>query len=112
MDEGAMGWIHETDYAVVDGAIEDGRDLHHAVGRGRQWQTRQLRHRLIGLLRIGEKDPHVSIFIPAGIGRDADFSRLKCGAFNQSGDMAAAAARVELPAMVRAFDALAVKMAE
>lgn len=112
MDEGAMGWIHEADDAVVDGAIEDGRDLHHAVGRGWQRQTRQFRHRLIGLLRIGEKDPHVSIFIPAGIGCDADFLCLKWGAFDQSGDMAAAAARVELPAMIRTFDALAVKMAK
>ena len=112
MDERAMGWIHQADDAIVDRAIEDGRDLHHAIRRGGQRQTRQIRDRLIELLRIVKKDPHVSIFIPAGIGRNADFLRLKRGTFDQRGDMAAAAARIELPAMVRAFDPLPVKMAE
>ena len=112
MNERAMSWIHQTHDAVVDGALEDGRDLHHAIRRGGQRQTRQIRYRLIGLLRIGKKDPHVTIFIPAGIGRDADFLRLKCGTFDQRGDMAAAATCVELPSMVRAFDTLPVEMAE
>ncbi len=112
MDEGAMSWIHQTYDAVVYGALEDGRNLYHAIRRGGQRQTRQIRDWLIGLLRIGKKDPHVTIFIPAGIGRDADFLWLKRGTFDQRGDVAAAATRVELPSMVRAFDTLPVEMAE
>ena len=112
MHKGTVGRVHESDDAVVDGAVQNRRNLDHAIGFGRERETREFRNRLFRLLRIREKHPHVPILILAGVGRDADLFGLERGPFHECRNMAAAATGIELPSVIGAFDALSIKVSE
>ena len=112
MDEGAMGRVHQADDAVVDGAIQQRRNMNHPIGRRGERQSRHLRHDLVRLLRVGNKDPHIAVSLAAGIGRDADFVCLNGGVCDQRRNPLATTGLIEPPAMVGAFDAVAVHLAE
>src|SRR6267378_1881686 len=118
MDEGAVCGIHQADDAVVDGAGQIGGEVGEFVVRaefrnlgGGSGSGRGLRESGAGWAGIGYEDPDKVVALFAGIaaGVDAvDFQRLIGD--ERRDQLALAGVGIESPAVVAAFDLLAVEV--
>src|SRR6266404_2357390 len=118
MDEWTVRGIHQADDAVVDGAGQIGGEIGEFVmlaefwnlggGRGRE---RGLRESGAGWAGIGNEDPDEIVALFAGIAASVDAVDFKSLLGDERRDQfALAGVGVESPAVVGAFDLLAVEV--
>ena len=99
--EAGMGRVHETESRVVGGAGERLHDRGRGLARHRK--TPACAAGCAGsvrFVRAGEIDPHQALLLHARIGAAADLGEVDLLAIAQRGNLDAAAAAVETPAVV------------
>src|ERR1700674_280437 len=118
MDEGAVCGIHQADDAVVDGARQVGGEIGEFVMLAEFWNLggrsgsgRGLRESGAGWAGIGNEDPDEVVALFAGIAAGVDAVDFQSLIGDERRDQfALAGVGVECPAVVAAFDLLAVEV--